>query len=124
MTMKSVSSPIASRQCFFADEEQQIAFARVVAQHLKSSFILLLKGDLGAGKTTFFNCISGIHQPTKGDMFISTPEKKRKNINVLKRNRVTERGKDRKVQQFGSLRNRSDLETCMIRCTVRISLVI
>jgi len=41
------------KECFLADESQQIAFAERVAQHLKSSFILLLKGDLGVGKTTF-----------------------------------------------------------------------
>jgi tRNA threonylcarbamoyladenosine biosynthesis protein TsaE len=70
--MKSVSRPIASRQCFFADEEQQIAFARVVAQHLKSSFILLLKGDLGAGKTTFargFIQSSGYHGIVKSPTY-------------------------------------------------------
>lgn len=40
-------------KCFLADESQQIALAKSVARHLKSSFVMLLKGDLGAGKTTF-----------------------------------------------------------------------
>lgn len=40
-------------QCFLADESEQIALAKRVAKHLKSSFVMLLKGDLGAGKTTF-----------------------------------------------------------------------
>ena len=42
-----------TKDCFLADESQQIALAQKVAQHLKTSFILLLKGDLGVGKTTF-----------------------------------------------------------------------
>ena len=42
-----------SRQFFLADEGQQIALAKKVAQHLNSSFVMLLKGDLGVGKTTF-----------------------------------------------------------------------
>ena len=41
------------KQCFLADESQQITLAQAVAQHLKSSFVMLLKGDLGVGKTTF-----------------------------------------------------------------------
>lgn len=42
-----------NKQIFLADELQQIALAKTVAQHLNSSFIMLLKGDLGVGKTTF-----------------------------------------------------------------------
>jgi len=41
------------KHCFLEDETQQIALAEKVALHLKSSFVLLLKGDLGVGKTTF-----------------------------------------------------------------------
>ncbi len=42
-----------NKQIFLADELQQIALAKTVARHLNSSFIMLLKGDLGVGKTTF-----------------------------------------------------------------------
>ena len=42
-----------TRHCFLENESQQIALAEKVALHLKSSFVLLLKGDLGVGKTTF-----------------------------------------------------------------------
>jgi len=41
------------KQHFLADESQQVAFAKVVAKHLESSFVMLLQGDLGVGKTTF-----------------------------------------------------------------------
>lgn len=41
------------KKCFLADESQQIALAKSVARHLESSFVMLLKGDLGVGKTTF-----------------------------------------------------------------------
>ena len=44
---------MTSKQVFLADESQQIALAKVVAKHLKTSFVILLKGNLGAGKTTF-----------------------------------------------------------------------
>ncbi|MCG6938114.1 MAG: tRNA (adenosine(37)-N6)-threonylcarbamoyltransferase complex ATPase subunit type 1 TsaE [Gammaproteobacteria bacterium] len=41
------------KHCYLADETEQVALAKRVAQQLKSSFVMLLKGDLGAGKTTF-----------------------------------------------------------------------
>ena len=55
--MNEMNSEPVLRQCFLADESQQIALAQAVAKaaaELKSqSFIMLLKGDLGVGKTTF-----------------------------------------------------------------------
>ena len=41
------------KQIFLKGESQQTALAATVAKHLKTSFVLLLKGDLGVGKTTF-----------------------------------------------------------------------
>ena len=41
------------KECFLASEEEQVALAASVASHLKTSFIILLQGDLGVGKTTF-----------------------------------------------------------------------
>lgn len=38
---------------FIASESEQIALASQVAKQLTSSFLILLKGDLGVGKTTF-----------------------------------------------------------------------
>jgi tRNA threonylcarbamoyladenosine biosynthesis protein TsaE len=51
--MQAEKSQALTRKCFLADESQQIALAKTVATHLESSFVMLLKGDLGAGKTTF-----------------------------------------------------------------------
>lgn len=48
-----MSKVLETKHLFLADESQQIALATNVAKHLKSSFIMLLKGDLGVGKTTF-----------------------------------------------------------------------
>ena len=48
--MKAAST---TRRLFLADESEQIALAKNVAKHLHTSFIMLLKGDLGVGKTTF-----------------------------------------------------------------------
>jgi tRNA threonylcarbamoyladenosine biosynthesis protein TsaE len=53
MMQSSDNKPLDSRSCFLADESQQVALAREVAKYLGSSFIMLLKGDLGVGKTTF-----------------------------------------------------------------------
>lgn len=52
MNQSSVQSG-NTKSIFLADEAEQIAFAERIAKQLKSSFLLLLKGDLGAGKTTF-----------------------------------------------------------------------
>lgn len=55
--MKHEKKCLMNQQCFLADEKQQIALAQRVAKGIElasaSSFILLLKGDLGVGKTTF-----------------------------------------------------------------------
>jgi tRNA threonylcarbamoyladenosine biosynthesis protein TsaE len=48
-----VNKSLANKQIFLADESQQMALAATVAKHLKTSFVMLLKGDLGVGKTTF-----------------------------------------------------------------------
>ena len=42
-----------TKSIFLPDEAAQVSLAADVGKQLKSSFIMLLKGDLGAGKTTF-----------------------------------------------------------------------
>jgi tRNA threonylcarbamoyladenosine biosynthesis protein TsaE len=57
MNRSTEIKPLASKQCFLSDETQQLAFAKVVAEAIETlqdtSFVVLLKGDLGVGKTTF-----------------------------------------------------------------------
>lgn len=65
-----MSKPVVVQQCFLADESQQIALAALVAKHLKSSFVMLLKGDLGVGKTTFAR---GIIQASGFDGVVKSP---------------------------------------------------
>ena len=42
-----------TKSIFLPDEAAQVSLAAEVGKQLKSSFVMLLKGDLGAGKTTF-----------------------------------------------------------------------
>jgi branched-chain amino acid transport system ATP-binding protein len=76
--------------------------------------IAALIGPNGAGKTTFFNCITGIYQPTAGDIFISPPEGRRRRINGLKINHVTELGMARTFQNIRLFPNMTVLENVMI----------
>lgn len=48
-----MNKTLQNKKIFLADESQQVALAATVAKHLKISFVMLLKGDLGVGKTTF-----------------------------------------------------------------------
>jgi tRNA threonylcarbamoyladenosine biosynthesis protein TsaE len=48
-----VNRQLVKKQIFLANESQQITLAATVAKYLKTSFVMLLKGDLGVGKTTF-----------------------------------------------------------------------
>ncbi len=76
--------------------------------------IVALIGPNGAGKTTFFNCITGIYKPTKGEMTISPQGKKKKRLNGLKPNYVTESGLARTFQNIRLFQNMTVLENVMI----------
>ncbi len=83
--------------------------------------IVALIGPNGAGKTTFFNCITGIHRPTQGEMIILPPGGKRKRLNGLKPNQVTERGLARTFQNIRLFPNMTVLENVMIGRDCRLS---
>lgn len=83
--------------------------------------IVALIGPNGSGKTTFFNCITGIYNPTEGNVLISPPGKKRERINGLKPNQVTEKGMARTFQNIRLFPNMTVLENVMIGRHCRIS---
>jgi len=86
-----------------------------VSLHVKPAEIMALIGPNGAGKTTFFNCITGIYNPTEGDVYIrSSRSGKRRRINGMKPNRVTERGMARTFQNIRLFLNMTVLENVMI----------
>jgi branched-chain amino acid transport system ATP-binding protein len=76
--------------------------------------IAALIGPNGAGKTTFFNCITGIYKPTKGEMLIHPRGGKKKRLNGLKPNYVTESGLARTFQNIRLFQNMTVLENVMI----------
>jgi branched-chain amino acid transport system ATP-binding protein len=83
--------------------------------------IVALIGPNGAGKTTFFNCITGIYPPTTGEMLIAPPQEKRKTLNGLKPNIVTENGLARTFQNIRLFSNMTVLENVMIGRHCRLS---
>ena len=82
--------------------------------HVHQGEIVALIGPNGAGKTTFFNCITGIYAPTRGNMFLTPPQKESIKINGLKPNRVTECGMARTFQNIRLFQNMTVLENVMI----------
>lgn len=83
--------------------------------------IVALIGPNGAGKTTFFNCITGIYPPSEGNMLIFPPGKKRKKLNGLKPNIITQNGLARTFQNIRLFPNMTVLENVMIGRHCRLS---
>lgn len=81
---------------------------------IKPGEIVALIGPNGAGKTTFFNCITGIYKPTKGELLLTPPGKKTKNLNGMKPNKVTQQGLARTFQNIRLFPNMTVLENVMI----------
>lgn len=83
--------------------------------------IVALIGPNGSGKTTFFNCVTGIYPPTGGEMLITPPGKEQTRLNGLKPNRVTENGLARTFQNIRLFSNMTVLENVMIGRHCRMS---
>jgi branched-chain amino acid transport system ATP-binding protein len=76
--------------------------------------IAALIGPNGSGKTTFFNCLTGIYTPTGGDLLLSPPGRPAVRLNGLKPNRITEQGLARTFQNIRLFANMTVLENVMI----------
>ena len=80
--------------------------------------IVALIGPNGAGKTTFFNCITGIYEPTLGNIYVIKNGRK-KRLNGLKPNKITEIGLARTFQNIRIFPNMTVLENVMVGRHVR-----
>ena len=76
--------------------------------------IVALIGPTGAGKTTYFNCITGMYPPSEGRIFIDPPEGKRQTINGKKPNQITELGMARTFQNIRLFKEMTALENVMV----------
>ncbi|MEU7891335.1 ABC transporter ATP-binding protein [Nonomuraea sp. NPDC049152] len=71
--------------------------------------IFALIGPNGAGKTTVFNVITGVYQPTEGEVRFQDEK-----ISGLKRFKITKRGVARTFQNIRLFHNMSALENVMV----------
>lgn len=85
-----------------------------VSLHIQRGKIAALIGPNGAGKTTLFNCLSGIYKPTAGDTFLYPPGGKKRRLNGLKINTISELGVARTFQNIRLFGGMTVLENVMI----------
>ncbi len=76
--------------------------------------IVALIGPKVAGKTTFFNCVTGVYPPTEGQVVINPPGGTEAAITGLKPNRIAERGLARTFQNIRLFPNMTVLENVMV----------
>ena len=80
-----------------------------VSLHIARGEILGLIGPNGAGKTTCFNVITGVYQPTKGDVRFDG-----QSVVGVKRHHITKRGIARTFQNIRLFPEMSALENVMV----------
>ncbi|MCC5575535.1 ABC transporter ATP-binding protein [Microtetraspora sp. AC03309] len=82
---------------------------REVELTINEGEIFALIGPNGAGKTTVFNVVTGVYQPTGGDVVFDGDR-----IDGMKRFKVTKRGIARTFQNIRLFHNMSALENVMV----------
>ena len=85
-----------------------------ISSEIKKGELVTLLGRNGAGKTTLFNCITGIYSPTEGNIFITPPGGRRKQITGLNIHSVTESGVARTFQNIRLFPDMTVLENVMV----------
>lgn len=80
-----------------------------VSLRIKPGEILGLIGPNGAGKTTMFNVVTGVYQPTKGDIRFDG-----QSVVGVKRHHITKRGIARTFQNIRLFPDMSALENVMV----------
>ncbi len=99
-------------------ENLTMRFGGVVALNevnleIREGEIFALIGPNGAGKTTVFNVVTGVYQPTSGEVRFDGQK-----INGLPRYKVTKRGVARTFQNIRLFHNMSALENVMVGADV------
>ena len=73
-----------------------------------------LIGRNGAGKTTFFNCVTGIYTPTEGQMYLHSADGEKQLLNGKKPHLITALGMARTFQNIRLFSEMTVLENVMI----------
>src|ERR1700745_2170492 len=77
--------------------------------------VVSLIGPTGAGKTTFFNMLTGVYKPTAGRIVFDGED-----VTGMPPHSITERGIGRTVQHIRLLRNMTALENVLVGMHARL----
>ncbi len=81
---------------------------------IETGEIVALIGPNGAGKTTFFNCATGIYEPTKGTITATSGEGSGMVLNGMKPDEITAKGLARTFQNIRLFKKMTVLENVMV----------
>lgn len=82
--------------------------------HVDANEIVALIGPNCAGKTTFFNCVTGIYTPTEGKMYLYDADGEKHLLNGKKPHKITAMGMARTFQNIRLFSDMTVLENVMV----------